>query len=584
MSEQLQLRRGAAAQVAAFTGAQGEVVVDTTNHRLVLQDGATIGGFAAAKLSEIPTLPITVGNGGTGQTSLVAHGLLIGEGTSAVAQIASGSGGTMLQGQGSADPFFTANPMLGVPGAASGSLGLANGAGGATILQPQTPASGTLTLPAATDMLVGRATTDTLSNKTLASATLTGTASGPDGGTWGAGGLNGSAIGLTTPASAAFTAIALARRPVADANFTVGAGISIVAYTAITAARTVTLPPAAGFRAGQQLLVIDESGACSAICSITLAPAGADTIASPGTIPTILTPNGYLAVESNGANAWIVIDSCPMGGAALRSESVTALAGSPALTIKGNVNKERFAIYSPIQPQFDGYAPGTSVDAPSATGAGQILFALGGHGYNGSVYTNVAAAIVMMTTEAWGPANNGAAIRFLVTKNGAVTGSLSGPEAMRIDNTGFVGINTPSPQQPLDVQGAIQTKGAYGSTIRLGLIEDTIACSGASSLSAQQIPSRAIVLSVSVRVAAAITGATGFNVDATTSSGGGAGTAAGQFGSGIAVAAGSTNVGVIGPTAWYAPSTIKLTASGGSFTGGQVRVAIQYLLCGAPTS
>lgn len=55
MSEQLQLRRGAASQIASFTGAQGEVVVDTTNYRLVLQDGATAGGFAAAKLSEAVT-------------------------------------------------------------------------------------------------------------------------------------------------------------------------------------------------------------------------------------------------------------------------------------------------------------------------------------------------------------------------------------------------------------------------------------------------------------------------------------------------------------------------------------------------
>ncbi|MGA3301975.1 MAG: hypothetical protein ABSC72_01645 [Methylovirgula sp.] len=55
MSEQLQLRRGTAAQVAAFTGAQGEAIVDTTNNRLVVQDGATAGGFPAAKLSEVVT-------------------------------------------------------------------------------------------------------------------------------------------------------------------------------------------------------------------------------------------------------------------------------------------------------------------------------------------------------------------------------------------------------------------------------------------------------------------------------------------------------------------------------------------------
>lgn len=55
MSEQLQLRRGTGSQIGSFTGAQGEVVVDTTNNRLVLQDGATVGGFPAAKLAEAVT-------------------------------------------------------------------------------------------------------------------------------------------------------------------------------------------------------------------------------------------------------------------------------------------------------------------------------------------------------------------------------------------------------------------------------------------------------------------------------------------------------------------------------------------------
>ncbi|QXX74220.1 hypothetical protein [Methylovirgula sp. HY1] len=44
-SAQLQLRRGTAAQVAEFMGPPGEVVFDTTNRRLVAQDGATVGGF-----------------------------------------------------------------------------------------------------------------------------------------------------------------------------------------------------------------------------------------------------------------------------------------------------------------------------------------------------------------------------------------------------------------------------------------------------------------------------------------------------------------------------------------------------------
>lgn len=50
---QVQYRRGSATQVASFTGAQGEMVIDTTNNRVVVQDGATAGGFPAAKLSDL---------------------------------------------------------------------------------------------------------------------------------------------------------------------------------------------------------------------------------------------------------------------------------------------------------------------------------------------------------------------------------------------------------------------------------------------------------------------------------------------------------------------------------------------------
>jgi hypothetical protein len=59
---QVQYRRGTATQVAAFTGAQGELVVDTTSNRLVVQDGTTAGGFPAAKLSEVVTA--VAANGG----------------------------------------------------------------------------------------------------------------------------------------------------------------------------------------------------------------------------------------------------------------------------------------------------------------------------------------------------------------------------------------------------------------------------------------------------------------------------------------------------------------------------------------
>jgi hypothetical protein len=53
---QIQFRRGTASQIATFTGAVGEVVVDTTNNRVVVQDGTTAGGWPAAKLSEVGAL------------------------------------------------------------------------------------------------------------------------------------------------------------------------------------------------------------------------------------------------------------------------------------------------------------------------------------------------------------------------------------------------------------------------------------------------------------------------------------------------------------------------------------------------
>jgi Major tropism determinant N-terminal domain len=53
MSEQLQLRRGTAAQVAANIPAQGEAWVDTDHNRLVIGDGATSGGWPAPRMVEV---------------------------------------------------------------------------------------------------------------------------------------------------------------------------------------------------------------------------------------------------------------------------------------------------------------------------------------------------------------------------------------------------------------------------------------------------------------------------------------------------------------------------------------------------
>ena len=53
MAKKLQLRRGTTTQHNSFTGAEGEVTVDTTKDSLVVHDGSTQGGHPIAKSSDI---------------------------------------------------------------------------------------------------------------------------------------------------------------------------------------------------------------------------------------------------------------------------------------------------------------------------------------------------------------------------------------------------------------------------------------------------------------------------------------------------------------------------------------------------
>lgn len=56
MAIQIQLRQGTTTEHNTFTGAVGEVTVDTTKDTLVVHDGTTVGGTVLAKVSEVPSL------------------------------------------------------------------------------------------------------------------------------------------------------------------------------------------------------------------------------------------------------------------------------------------------------------------------------------------------------------------------------------------------------------------------------------------------------------------------------------------------------------------------------------------------
>lgn len=66
---QVKLRRGTATEHNTFTGAEGEVTVDTTNDTLRVHDGSTAGGIRLAKLSEAGgSGTVTSVDSGTGLT------------------------------------------------------------------------------------------------------------------------------------------------------------------------------------------------------------------------------------------------------------------------------------------------------------------------------------------------------------------------------------------------------------------------------------------------------------------------------------------------------------------------------------
>ncbi|KRA75060.1 ribonuclease III [Caulobacter sp. Root656] len=116
----------------------------------------------------------------------------------------------------------------------------------------------------------------------------------------------------------------------------------------------------------------------------------------------------------------------------------------------------------------------------------------------------------------------------------------------------------------------------FFAATRFEILEQEVTLSGASVATTVMIPARAIVLGVSTRTSAAITGATSYSC-------GVAGEAA-KFGGALGVAKNASNVGVIGPTAYYADTPVVITSAGGAFTGGKVRVSIHAMRFDPPAA
>jgi len=133
--------------------------------------------------------------------------------------------------------------------------------------------------------------------------------------------------------------------------------------------------------------------------------------------------------------------------------------------------------------------------------------------------------------------------------------------------------DVPLATNPLNTLAA----GANGANIQFGVLETLVSgMSGASVTALAQIPAYSIVFAVGARVITTITGATSYEVGVSGN--------LSQFGSGLSLAAGSTNYGLIGPTAFYSATSLILTAAGSNFTAGSVRLSIHYMLAAPSTS
>ena len=127
------------------------------------------------------------------------------------------------------------------------------------------------------------------------------------------------------------------------------------------------------------------------------------------------------------------------------------------------------------------------------------------------------------------------------------------------------------------VSGALSLS-HHGAGLKAGVVEiDHVIGAGGTSTTVTMIPSHAMVIGVSARVTEAITGTlTSWQL--------GHSGAEDRFGSGLGLGLGSWAKGMLGqPLTYWAGTPLQLTAQGGSFAGGTVRLAAHYLEISLPS-
>ena len=102
----------------------------------------------------------------------------------------------------------------------------------------------------------------------------------------------------------------IGRSPVTDANYAMSGGDVLVAVTALTASRTLTLPLSSSYSTGRVLRIIDESGAAAASLQIVVATQGSDLL-DGGHFLVIQSAYGSLELVSNSLGKWFSLQDAP---------------------------------------------------------------------------------------------------------------------------------------------------------------------------------------------------------------------------------------------------------------------------------